>query len=301
MGFSTSSGDEDKRAKSLEAENKELRARLEALEKKGGEGAQGGQGPPPRRQSGLEEKWGMGMDVEDEIEIRKKLNEQKRKLEKEMREIEKLSCLPEEVQEGLKNSLQQQQQEVEQRRHDLMPEYQKALKTSQKMQIIQDKRRNMQKERVAAQEEMRKIRDEIDRNEERFPQLSDKLDKIKMVYAEMAVELQGLQAGRERRGSNASQAVDCCMEMMLEQMFVLQADRARSKFDAVCRSFYKKFEAYTQSAQMSRKEGGRRNSEVEQEQDKASQQPALSASGGCNEATPASSLELDLPRSGGTW
>ena len=32
----------------MEAENKELRARLEALEKKGGEDAQGGQGLPPR-------------------------------------------------------------------------------------------------------------------------------------------------------------------------------------------------------------------------------------------------------------
>ena len=41
---------------------------------------------------------------------------------------------------------------------------------------------------------------------------------------------------------------------------------------------------------------GRRNGEDEQEQDKASQQLALSASSGCKEGTPASSLELDLPR-----
>ena len=108
----------------------------------------------------------MDMDVEDEIEVRKKLDEQKRELQREMREIGKLSCLPEEVQEGLKNSLQQQQQEVEQRRHDPMSEHQEAQKKSQNIQIIQDKRRNMQKENVAAQVEMRKIRDEIDRNEE---------------------------------------------------------------------------------------------------------------------------------------
>ena len=48
--------------------------------------------------------------------------------------------------------------------------------------------------------------------------------------------------------------------------------------------------------QMPGREEGRRNSEDEQEQDKASQQLALSASSGCNEGTPASSLELDLPR-----
>ena len=86
------------------------------------------------------------------------------------------------------------------------------------------------------------------------------------------------------------------METMVEQFFAVGADQARSKFDAMCQVFFKKFEAYTPSAQMPAKKGGRRNSEDEQEQDKASQQLALSASGGCNERTPASSLELDLCR-----
>ena len=36
-GSSTSSGEEDRKCKSLEAENKELRARIEAMETKGGE------------------------------------------------------------------------------------------------------------------------------------------------------------------------------------------------------------------------------------------------------------------------
>ena len=46
-GSSTSSGEEDRKARSLEAENKELRARIDALEKK--EGVQGGRGIPSRR------------------------------------------------------------------------------------------------------------------------------------------------------------------------------------------------------------------------------------------------------------
>ena len=53
---STSSREEDRKSKSLEAGNKELRARLETL-KKGGEGAQGGQGLPSRRGVGVEEEW----------------------------------------------------------------------------------------------------------------------------------------------------------------------------------------------------------------------------------------------------
>ena len=48
-------GKEDRKSKSLEGEDKELRARLEALERKEGEGAQGGQGLPSRRESGMDE------------------------------------------------------------------------------------------------------------------------------------------------------------------------------------------------------------------------------------------------------
>ena len=104
--------------------------------------------------------------------------------------MEKLSCLPKEVQESLK-SKQQQLQEVEQRRHDLMPENLKVQKNHKRYKSIQDKRRHMQKESAAAQEEMRKIREELDRNEERFRQLSAKADKNKMVDADMASEPQG--------------------------------------------------------------------------------------------------------------
>ena len=74
----------------------------------------------------MEEEWRMDVDVEDEIESRKKLDEQKMKLQRELREIEKFSCVPKEVQESLKSNQQEQLLEVEQSRHDLMPEHQKA-------------------------------------------------------------------------------------------------------------------------------------------------------------------------------
>ena len=72
----------------------------------------------------------MEMDVEDEAESRKKLDEQKRKLQKELRDLEKFSCVPKEFQESVKSNLQQQLQEVEQRRHDLVPEHQNVQKRS---------------------------------------------------------------------------------------------------------------------------------------------------------------------------
>ena len=68
----------------MEAENKELRPRIKALEKKEGEGVQGGQGLPSRRESGLEEEWRIEMDRGDEVEGRKKQDEQRRKLQKEL-------------------------------------------------------------------------------------------------------------------------------------------------------------------------------------------------------------------------
>ena len=80
------------------------------------------------------------------------------------------------------------------------------------------------------------------------------------------------------------------METRVESFFAVGADQARSEFDAMCQVFFKKFEVYTPSAQMAGKGGGRRNSEDEQEQGKASQ------AGVMKEDTPASSLELDLPR-----
>ena len=65
---------------------------------------------------------------------------------------------------------------------------------------------------------MRKLREEIEWREERFTLLSDNVHKNTMADAEMEAKLQGLQAGEERRGSNASQAVECCLETMVEQI-----------------------------------------------------------------------------------
>ena len=71
-----------------------------------------------------------------------------------------------------------------------MPEHQRVQKIAQKIQNIQDKRRDLQKESTATKEEMRKIREEIDRKEERFRLLSDKVDKNRMTDAEMEAEVQ---------------------------------------------------------------------------------------------------------------
>ena len=147
------------------------------MQKNSGGAEQGGQGFPLGKESGLEEEW--CMDVEDEIENRKKLDEERNKLQKNLREVEKLSSVPKEDQDRLKNDLQQRLLGVEQRRHDILPDHQKVQTRSQKLQSMKYKRRNMQNENVAAQEEMLKIKEENGRDEERSRQLSDKVVRLK--------------------------------------------------------------------------------------------------------------------------
>ena len=81
------------------------------------------------------------MEVEDEAESRRKLDEQKKKLQKELRDDDRLSFVSIEMQESIMQLLQHQLQEVEKRRHDLMPEDQKVHKMSHKIHSIQDKRK----------------------------------------------------------------------------------------------------------------------------------------------------------------
>ena len=139
----------------------------------------------------------------------------------------------------------------------------------------------MQKDSTAAEEEMRKIREEVDRKEERSRLLSNKVDKNKMADAEMAAELQCLQAGEERRGSNSSQAGYCCMEALWQQInYGLGSVTSRGYVPKVQRSG-------SGPGQMPGREEGRRNNEGEQEKGNSSQQLVLPASRGCNEGTSA--------------
>ena len=139
----TSSREEERKSKSLEAGNNELRARLEDLEERRRRSPR--RARPSFQEGGVEEEWGMDMDVEEEVESCKKLDEQKKEVAGGVARNLKFSCLSKEVQESPESNLLRQLQEVEQRRHDLMSEHQKVQKISQNMQSIQDKRRKNEK------------------------------------------------------------------------------------------------------------------------------------------------------------
>ena len=61
-----------------------------------------------------------------------------------------------------------------------------------------------------------------------FHQLPRKVDGNRKATAKLEGELRGLQVGEERRGSNASQVVvECCFDMVAEQLFTMGAVQAR--------------------------------------------------------------------------
>ena len=166
------------------------------------------------------------------------------------------------MQESIKESLQQQLQGVEKRRHDLMPWHQKAQKRSQKIQSLQDKRRNLQ---------------------------NDKIDKNKMLDAEMVAELQSLQAGEERRGSDASQTVNGCWKALWQQLIALGANG----IEPLNKSPTEKWEQHKGRCQEEKKDEGI----VKMNKSKAEPISSwLPTPGGINQGPPAKSLELDLPR-----
>ena len=118
---------------------------------------------------------------------------------------------------------------------------QKFQKRSQKIQRIQDKRKHTQKENAAADEEVQKLRDEVKQREERNLFLSDKVENNKMADADMAAELQGLQAGEERRNSNDSQTGDSCLEALWQQLAAVCAAVGPNQIDALANAVVQRF------------------------------------------------------------
>ena len=109
------------------------------------------------------------MDCEEEVESKKKLDGQRKRLQKQLRELEKNHVY-------VAGHSEQAQGRVATAA---------TAHWSQKMQSIQDNKRNMHKESVAAEEEMRKVREVIRQREERFLQLSKKVESNRVATAEL--------------------------------------------------------------------------------------------------------------------
>ena len=163
----------------MEAENEELRAKLELYDKKEREGAQEKQGLPSRRESGMEEEWRMEVDVENEIESHKKLDEQK----KEVAEgVQTQECPAAAIARG--GATKHQKAKKRSQTYTKHPGQKKKfaeIQYPQQKKICGSSKRSSCKKRSVS-----------------FS-LSDRVDKNKMADAEMAAELQRLWAGEEKK------------------------------------------------------------------------------------------------------
>ena len=189
----------------------------------------------------------------DEIESRKKLDEQRKKLQEELRDVGNSHVCPKEVQDSLKNDLQQQLQEVEQRRHDLMPEH-KRYKASRIKEGICRKTERQLKRRCGRSE-----RKSIEK-EERFRLLSDKSIRTEW---QMRKWMQNFRDGRQEKKEEVTKhrkTGSCCMEEAWQHLVALGANQ----MEALLQRLQRKKGAV--QGWMPGKEEGRRNSENEQGQ-----------------------------------
>ena len=64
------------------------------------------------------------MEVEEEVDIKNELDQRKKELQKQLRRITDFPVVPQDLQDVLNEKMQQELQDVEQRRNDLLPEHQ---------------------------------------------------------------------------------------------------------------------------------------------------------------------------------
>ena len=208
-----------------------------------------------------------------------------KKIQKELREVERMSFASKEMQENFMESMQHQLQEVEKGR-TISPEGAKEVTKDTKHPRLE---KNIQKkawrqEKKCGKSEtklcVRKSASHCWRSKSAKTQWH--MRKWKQNFRECRLEKKE-EVAMHRTRLNA-------VWRRWWNKFSL------SKFDAISQIFFKKFETFAPPVQMPGREEGRRDSENEQEQGRASQQLVSLTPGGVNQVAPASSLELDLPR-----
>ena len=155
------------------------------------------QGDSTRRESGFEDDW--NMEVEEEVDNKKKVDERRKRLQKQLREIDKFSDLDEMLRDAQKERWKEELQDIEKKRNKLLSEHQNMQKRSPKLQSLQDKKRNCFKDACACEEEMRKLSEEMEERQARFLALSEKSGNCRMAADDLEEEIKDLQAGEKRQ------------------------------------------------------------------------------------------------------
>ena len=132
------------------------------------------------------------MEVDGKVNSKKKLDQRKRELVKQMRKIDEFTDVPQNVVDELKEKVATRMQDIEQRRNSAMRIWVSRLK---KTNVVENSQAKM------------------DDN-------GHKIQAESLVEAERDLEITGLQAGDGRRGCIASQSIGCCLDASIFQQFV---------------------------------------------------------------------------------
>ena len=112
------------------------------------------------RANWLVRKEGEKMEVDGEVDSKKKLDQRKKELVKQVRKIDEFTCNPRNVVGEQKEKGRQELQDIEHRRNGFLPEHQKMQKRSQKLQSLQDRKKQCQKnlgKRAEDDEDLRSV------------------------------------------------------------------------------------------------------------------------------------------------
>ena len=206
-GSSSSSGGEEWKSQEQE-EIKRLRAQVELASK------QQGAGKSLRSRANRQGEEVVWKKFEEETEYKKKLDEQKKSLQRQLREIEKFANMDPAFRNKQKEVWKEELEEIERKRTEFLLEHQKMQKKSQKLQSLRGKQRNYFMTPRDCEEEMQTLNKEWEEQNAlhgtRCRALSERSGVSRKAAAELENEIQNLQVSEERRGSSASQSNGCC-------------------------------------------------------------------------------------------
>ena len=222
-GSSSSSAGEGKKPRDPEAEHRDLRAQVDQLMRQ--QKVEKGQGRA-KGEGGLDEDW--KMEVDEEVQRKKMLDEQRKRLQKQIREIEKFTNVDPLFQEDTGKSGRKNCMRLSRNGRISCRSIRKMQEMSQKLQSLQDKKNRCLKDAGTGDEEMEKISDEITEREAHFQELAQKSRNFRMAADDLEAEIRVLQAGEERRGRCASQSKGC-FDSVMEHLFTFGAAHARQQ------------------------------------------------------------------------
>ena len=160
------------------------------------------------------------MEVGEEVDSKEKLEQRKKELLKQLRNINEGLDMPQATQETLREKWQQELQDIEQRRNDLLPEHQQMQMRSPKLQSLHyQKKKQCQKDLGNWAGDSERIRNEIEESHAQIEELGQQIQKVSMADVELDEEIRNLQAGDGQRGRCASQSNGCCFDPLANAMF----------------------------------------------------------------------------------